>query len=97
MNRPARVHIVRDAERALALMAATVLGFALMLGSVASPPAADGPESLDLAAGDCAGDEPGLAIRGEPPVFDAKCGAGLDAAPHARPTALAPAIAGAHQ
>ena len=95
MKRPPRVHVVRDAERALALMAAVVFAFALMLGSVASTPAAGMPESQVVAADDCKSDEPGLAIRAEAPVFDAKCGAGIHAASRAQSTTRAPDTAGA--
>lgn len=77
MNRPTRLHVVRDVELALALMAAVAFAFALMLGAVA--PVAGGPEARVGPANACERDEPGLAIPAEPPTLDASCRTGQEA------------------
>jgi len=71
MNRPTQLHVVRDVELALALMAAVAFAFAVMLGAVA--PAAGGPEARVVPTDDCERDDPGLAIRAEPPTLEASC------------------------
>lgn len=69
--RPARSHVVRDVERALALALAVAFAFALMLGAVA--PAAGEPEPRTVPTEKCDRDEPGLAIPIEPPAAGPSC------------------------
>jgi hypothetical protein len=69
--RPARIHVVRDIERALALAAAVALAFALLLDAVG--PAAGVPGSRAAPTETCERDEPGLAIPIEPPAAGPSC------------------------
>ena len=69
--RPARSHVVRDVERALALALAVAFAFALLLGAVA--PAAGEAEPERVPTEQCERDEPGLAIPIEPPAAGPSC------------------------